>query len=71
MSMSKEAQAARRAAAKAYRENHREQLRAYNREWRRNNPDKVKASRERYWERKAREAAAASESSTSGNVLQD
>ena len=64
MSMSKEAQAARRAAAKAYRESHREQLRAYN-------PDKVKASRERYWERKAREAAAASESSTSGNVLQD
>lgn len=28
----------------------------YLREWRRKNKDKVKAQRERYWEKKAREA---------------
>jgi len=71
MSMSKEALEARRAAARAYRESHREQLRAYSREWRRNNPDKVRASRERYWERKAQEAAAASEALPGSDVPQD
>lgn len=29
---------------------------AYMREWRRKNKDKVKAARERHWEKKAREA---------------
>lgn len=32
-----------------------EARRAYRREWARKNPDKVKASTERYWERKAAE----------------
>ena len=32
--------------------------RAYKREWARNNRDKVKAQQERYWARKAAEAAA-------------
>lgn len=27
--------------------------RAYHREWRKNNPEKVKANRKRYWEKKA------------------
>ena len=30
---------------------------AYLREWRRKNPDKAKAIKDRYWEKKAREAA--------------
>ena len=33
----------------------REAQRAYLREWRKKNPDKVKANRQRYWEKKARE----------------
>lgn len=33
----------------------REAQRAYHREWRKNNPEKVKANRQRYWEKKARE----------------
>lgn len=32
--------------------------RAYKREWNRKNPDKVKAAQERYWIRKAAQAAA-------------
>lgn len=32
-----------------------EARRAYLREWRRNNPDKVRAQRQRYWEKKGRE----------------
>jgi len=32
---------------------------AYKREWQRKNPDKVKKYIERYWEKKAREAAEA------------
>lgn len=36
-----------------------EARRAYKREWNRKNRDKVKAAQARYWEKKAREAAAA------------
>ena len=32
-----------------------EARRAYLREWRRKNPDKVRAQRQRYWEKKGRE----------------
>lgn len=32
--------------------------RAYYQKWRRSNPDKVKATSERYWEKKAREQLA-------------
>lgn len=32
-----------------------EARRQYQREWRRNNPDKVRAYNERYWEKKGRE----------------
>ena len=35
-----------------------EARRAYKRQWQRNNPDKVKAYQEAYWNRKAQEAAA-------------
>jgi hypothetical protein len=35
-----------------------EARRAYAREWRRRNPDKIRAARDRYWEKKAREAKA-------------
>lgn len=34
-----------------------EARRAYKREWNRKNKDKVKAAQQRYWEKKAREAA--------------
>lgn len=34
----------------------REARRRYKREWCKNNPDKVRAAQERYWERKAAEA---------------
>ena len=34
-----------------------EARRAYQREWRRKNKDKVKAQNERYWQRKARQKA--------------
>lgn len=33
--------------------------RAYKKQWQRDNPDKVKKYQERYWEKKAREAAEA------------
>lgn len=33
----------------------REARRQYQRNWRKNNPDKVKAQRDRYWEKKGRE----------------
>lgn len=33
----------------------REARREYHRQWRKNNPDKVKAIRERYWRKKGRE----------------
>ena len=38
-----------------------EARRAYKRQWQRDNPDKVKKYIERYWEKKAREAAEAAE----------
>ena len=31
--------------------------RAYQREWAKNNPDKVRAAQERFWAKKAREAS--------------
>ena len=34
-----------------------EARRAYKRKWNRDNPDKVKAAQERYWTKKAQEAA--------------
>ena len=36
-----------------------EARRAYKREWNRKNPEKVKAAQDRYWKKKAAEAAAA------------
>ncbi len=38
----------------------REARRAYQKEWRQKNPDKVRANRERFWEKKAREMMAES-----------
>lgn len=35
-----------------------EARRAYKRKWAKENPDKVKAAQERYWTKKAQEAAA-------------
>lgn len=37
------------------REQIRERQRAYKREWRKKNPDKIKAANERYWLKKAAE----------------
>ena len=41
---------------------------AYAREWRRNNPDKVKAANARYWEKKAAEMKSTEEVATSDNA---
>lgn len=38
--------------------------RAYQKKWRDNNPDKVRAKNARYWEKKARERAAKHEEET-------
>ena len=38
----------------------REAKRQYERNWRKNNPDKVREKNRRYWEKKAREMQAAS-----------
>mgnify|MGYP003277887040 CR=1 FL=1 len=46
------------------KEKAREMRRAYMREWNRKNKDKLKATRERYWMKKAREAEAAEEAKT-------
>lgn len=39
----------------------------YMREWRKRNKDKAKAAKIRYWEKKAKEAAAAEESDSDAN----
>ncbi len=41
--------------AAEYREKNRDRIREYCRVWRKNNPDKVKASQDRFWAKKARE----------------
>lgn len=38
-----------------------EARRAYKRKWAKDNPDKIKAQQERYWKKKAAEAAAEQE----------
>lgn len=40
-----------------------EARRQYRKQWAKNNPDKVRAYNQKYWEKKAREAAAAAQSS--------
>lgn len=51
MKLSKEALQTRREYMREYREANKERLQEYNAEWRKNNPDKIKAAQERYWER--------------------
>ena len=46
---------AKRQYAARYREKNREHIREYCRVWRQNNPDKIKASQDRFWGKKARE----------------
>lgn len=41
---------------KRYRKENAEKLRQKQNEWRKNNPDKVREYRKRYWEKKAAEA---------------
>ena len=43
-----------REATEAKKEYMRDYMREYMREWRKNNPDKIKASNKRYWENRAR-----------------
>lgn len=47
----------------------REARREYMREWRKNNPDKLKAAQERYWLKKAAEIAAKREKPPENGVL--
>ena len=67
---SDKARAARREYMRRYKANmtpeKREALRTYQREWRRNNPDKVRANTDRYWERQAAKLQASGE--TASNV---
>lgn len=52
---------AKRAYARAYREKNREKIRAYNRAWSAANRDKIAATRERFFERKAKQMKEAAE----------
>lgn len=45
----------RRKVAAEYRKRNRARLNAYKREWAKNNPEKVKAARDRYYLRKAQQ----------------
>ncbi len=47
--------AARRVKAAEYRKKNREQINAYQKQWRDNNPEAVKRHQEEYWLRKADE----------------
>lgn len=47
----------------------REARREYQREWRKKNPDKLKAAQERYWLKKAAEIAAKREKPPENGVL--
>jgi len=42
----------------------------YRREWRKKNPDKVKAMNDRYWAKKAAQAAAKQEQTPTGEAAQ-
>ena len=48
-----------------------EARRAYKREWNRKNKDKVKAAQERYWNKRAEEAAEAIAKQTAGTVAME
>lgn len=48
MALNEKAREAQREYMRRYREKNRERINKQNREWRANNPDKVKAIRERY-----------------------
>lgn len=55
MELSEQAKKARREYMKEYRKKNKERLDAMNREWKKNNPDKVRENNIRYWERKAKQ----------------
>lgn len=52
--MTLEAQKARRNYKRQYRNRNRDKINAQQREWRANNPDKVRQYNEKYWEKKAK-----------------
>ena len=54
--MTEAAKEAQKAYAREYKRRNRERLNEYQRKWRKNNPDKVKAATARYWEKKAQES---------------
>ncbi len=54
MGMTQEAVEARRDYKRQYRNENRDKINAQQREWRANNPDKVKQYNARYWEKKCR-----------------
>lgn len=53
MAMSEAAKEARRIYMRGYRKANRERINEKQREWQKNNPDKVKASKERHYEKMA------------------
>ena len=49
----------------------REARREYQRQWRKKNPDKLKAAQERYWSKKAAEIAAKREKTSKNECLRE
>lgn len=56
--MTNEAMEAKRIYNREYQRRNRQRINQRQREWRKNNPELVKAQLERYWQRKAEEMAA-------------
>lgn len=55
--MTEEARAARRAYQREWRRKNRDKVNSYRRKWRQANPDKIRQQEERHWQRVADKAA--------------
>ena len=53
--LSETAKKARAEYMREYRKKNKERIRKQNAEWRKNNPEKLKAAQDRFWSKKARE----------------
>lgn len=62
--MDEKAAEARRAYRRQWARDNREKVRAYRRKWAKENPEKVRACHERYWAKKAEQAAEAERTTT-------
>lgn len=64
--MTNEALEAKKAYDREYRKRNRQRINQQQKEWRRNNPNKVRAQNERYWQKKAESMKTAGISSLEG-----